>query len=75
LVFGSEREYAMADGGRYIVVAVPMMEELAVFPGIHGWACHVPWAKVPMKEVFVTHEMEELAPDGPCRVAGAFLLG
>jgi hypothetical protein len=58
------------------------MVELAIFPGIQkwsiagdGWACHVPGAEGLMKEVFIAHEIEESAPDGPWRVAGPFLLG
>ena len=54
----------MADVGRYVVVAVCEVVESAVFPGIQkwpvtgdGWACHVPWAEGPMKEVFVAYEV------------------
>jgi hypothetical protein len=62
-VFWSKREYYMADVGRYVVVTVCEVVESAVFPGIQkwpvagdGWACHVPWAWGPMKEVFVAYE-------------------
>ena len=81
-VGGSEREYPKADGGRYVVMAVHAMVELAIFPGVQEWpitgdgrASREPWAEGLVKEVFIAKETEEPAPDGPCRVAGAFLLG
>ncbi len=64
LVCGSEREYAKSDGGIYVIMAVRAMVELAIFPGIQkwpvtgdGWACHVPCAEGPMKEVLVAYEV------------------
>ncbi len=63
-VFWSKREYSVADVGRYVVVTVCEVVESVVFPGIQkwpvtgdGWACHVPWAKGPMKEVLVAYEV------------------